>query len=715
MKTLDQLEARIPIPKSPQPSIAGPHFTITQPGSYYLTGNIDVTTGNGINIEADDVTLDLNGYTISSNNPTAANYGISLNGTRKRVSISNGHIRSGATFTGNAISSGPGFYSGINWSTASPIACRISGISVTGVPGEGITVGSSVNNSSIVEACTVRDVGGIGIRAGVVSNCSVTNAASTSIAAERVMNSVGARQDGTGTGIVQGGASLEAIGAATDKRTQIPGGTATVTIGTPGSYVLMGNLTVATGNGILINASDVSLDLNGFTIASTSPTASGDAIGLGSEVQRISISNGAIRSGTTYSGGVFSNGPGFDSGINWRSLAPRSVQVSGVSITGIRGYGIDLGSDQSSIVQACSVRIAGTIGIRAGVVTDSSVTTGPSTTISAARIANSVGARADGSGTGLDTQTPSFEAIATTTTTTQAAVTTIQSGTTALVAAKDNRTPITSLPFSISTSGSYYLQGNLQHTGSGNAITVSANDVTIDLNGFTLASAPGASGSAVNINFDAANVTVKNGTIAGSSTFTGDWTNEWSITRNGFSYGILNDARVGSRFHNLTIRGCRTSAIWSGGPSQRHSADIDQVSCQYNGSGISAPYSRVSNCVVAFNDGFGINAQTISNCQVTYCNSYGIESSFGTVTDCFVSAVEGAGIKATTVTNCTVRSTGDAITACTVTGSTVQFSGGIGITISLSSGGVISGCCVLTATGGEYSAPGAVRTGCSPP
>lgn len=715
MKTLDQLETRVPIPKSPQPSIAGPHFTITQPGSYYLSGNVDVASGNGINIEADDVTLDLNGYTISSNAATAGAYGISLNGGRKRVSISNGHIRSGASFTGNVISSGPGFYSGINWSTASPIACRVSGVSVTGVPGEGIALGSASNNSSIVEACTVRDIGGIGIRSGVVSNCSVTNAASTSIAAERVLNSVGARQDGTGTGIVQGGSSLEAIGAATDKRTQIPGGTATVTLTTPGSYVLMGNLTVTTGNGILINASDVSLDLNGFTIASTSPTANGDAIGLGSEVQRISISNGNIRSGTTFSGGVFSNGPGFDSGINWRSLAPRSVQVSGVSITGIRSYGIDLGSDQSSIVQACSVRIAGNIGIRAGVVTDSSVTTGATTTISAARIANSVGARADGSGTGLDTQTPSFEAIATTTTATQAAVSTIQSGTTALVAAKDNRIPITSLPFPISTSGSYYLQGNLQHTGIGNAITISANDVTIDLNGFTLASAPGASGSAIKINFDSVNVTVKNGTISGSSTFTGNWTDEWSITRDGFSSGISNDARVGGRFHNLTIRGCRSTAISSGGTSQRHSADIDQVSCQYNGSGIYAPYSRVSNCVVAFNDGFGITAQTISNCQVTYCNSYGIESNFGTVTDCFVSAVSGFGIDATTVTNCTVSSEGDAIKGCTVIGCTVSGTSGVGITINLSSGGVISGCCVITATGGDYSAPAAIRTGCSPP
>jgi hypothetical protein len=47
------------------------------------------------------------------------------------------------------------------------------------------------------------------------------------------------------------------------------------------------------------------------------------------------------------------------------------------------------------------------------------------------------------------------------------------------------RTPISSVPFTITTPGSYYLTTNL-YSPSGNGITVSANDVTIDLNGFAL-------------------------------------------------------------------------------------------------------------------------------------------------------------------------------------------------------------------------------------
>lgn len=63
MKTLDQVEARIPIPGGVNPG----QFTITQPGSYYMTGNRVYTQGNtpaSIKITVDDVTIDLNGYAI---------------------------------------------------------------------------------------------------------------------------------------------------------------------------------------------------------------------------------------------------------------------------------------------------------------------------------------------------------------------------------------------------------------------------------------------------------------------------------------------------------------------------------------------------------------------------------------------------------------------------------------------------------------------------
>ncbi len=62
MKSLDQIEARRPIDPT-QPGFSTP-YTISNPGSYYLTGNLAVTAGDAIVIAVDGVTLDLNGFTL---------------------------------------------------------------------------------------------------------------------------------------------------------------------------------------------------------------------------------------------------------------------------------------------------------------------------------------------------------------------------------------------------------------------------------------------------------------------------------------------------------------------------------------------------------------------------------------------------------------------------------------------------------------------------
>ena len=61
MKTLDQIESRVAITNLP--------YVITVAGSYYLTGNLN-TTGHGIVVRADGVTIDLNGYTLTGNQST---------------------------------------------------------------------------------------------------------------------------------------------------------------------------------------------------------------------------------------------------------------------------------------------------------------------------------------------------------------------------------------------------------------------------------------------------------------------------------------------------------------------------------------------------------------------------------------------------------------------------------------------------------------------
>ena len=59
------------------------------------------------------------------------------------------------------------------------------------------------------------------------------------------------------------------------------------------------------------------------------------------------------------------------------------------------------------------------------------------------------------------------------------------------------------------------LAGNLTYSGSTNAITVSADDVTLDLMGFSLTNS-GAKGSTYGINLSGrTNVEIRNGTVRG--------------------------------------------------------------------------------------------------------------------------------------------------------------------------------------------------------
>lgn len=67
-------------------------FVINKPGAYYLAANRVMTaTGlNAIQIEAPDVTLDLNGFTLSFTNINGTGYGIMI--TSENVEIRNGSI-----------------------------------------------------------------------------------------------------------------------------------------------------------------------------------------------------------------------------------------------------------------------------------------------------------------------------------------------------------------------------------------------------------------------------------------------------------------------------------------------------------------------------------------------------------------------------------------------------------------------------------------------
>lgn len=75
-------------------------------------------------------------------------------------------------------------------------------------------------------------------------------------------------------------------------------------------------------------------------------------------------------------------------------------------------------------------------------------------------------------------------------------------------------TKITSVPYTIANSGFYYLGRNLIYSGSGTAIYITADDVTLDLMGFSLTNS-GTPGSKGIFMVGRTNVEIRNGTVRG--------------------------------------------------------------------------------------------------------------------------------------------------------------------------------------------------------
>src|SRR3954471_15205057 len=168
MKKLDEVEPRTNLQASPAPAgvdTTNPNyqFVINQPGSYYLTSNLLVTKTNGIQINVEGVSLDLNGFQISRVTPTG--YGIEIPTTSLHATVRNGTIR--------------GFVAGI-FGSAPGSAFR--DLALTFCTNYGIRTGQG----AILESCRAsQNSGTAGIAAGwgaTLSNCAATgNTVTTAI------------------------------------------------------------------------------------------------------------------------------------------------------------------------------------------------------------------------------------------------------------------------------------------------------------------------------------------------------------------------------------------------------------------------------------------------------------------------------------------------------------------------------------------------------
>ena len=145
-KTLGEIEPRIPINAQTCPS--GPTFThgISQPGSYYLTGNLTGESGKFvIRVAAENVSIDLNGFAITGG--AGSTSGIDGN----VLDVNNLTVKNGTI-------SDCGGYGIIADVTAS--GWRIEGVRVVNC-----SVGISAGRNAIVQDCEVHFCTGTGIAA----------------------------------------------------------------------------------------------------------------------------------------------------------------------------------------------------------------------------------------------------------------------------------------------------------------------------------------------------------------------------------------------------------------------------------------------------------------------------------------------------------------------------------------------------------------------
>jgi hypothetical protein len=125
MKSLDQIEARSPLVEgSTGVSIAeNGTATISQSDSYYLTGDLVVSSGNGIVVNANAVTIDLNGFSVTT----------TLRATSSEL-----------------------------------VEATVKGVTVLGC-------GFAIDTLGLVESCTVTSSKFTGIVGSIVKNCAAAN------------------------------------------------------------------------------------------------------------------------------------------------------------------------------------------------------------------------------------------------------------------------------------------------------------------------------------------------------------------------------------------------------------------------------------------------------------------------------------------------------------------------------------------------------------
>ncbi len=210
------------------------------------------------------------------------------------------------------------------------------------------------------------------------------------------------------------------------------------------------------------------------------------------------------------------------------------------------------------------------------------------------------------------------------------------------------RVSILSLPFSITNSGSYYLVRSLTGT---NGITIDADDIQLDLGGYSIEGASNNYDSGITVMPDVMNVTIKNGAIS-------DWAKYGIDGTNGQHFQVINilanlNGQGGIRIgNNALVAGCTATenggdgisvtetATIMGSKAHNNQADgfraffgctiVGCTSTRNKANGIfTEMYCTVRDCTSVMNDGDGIEAHASCRIENNNCGDNGFMDKFG--------------------------------------------------------------------------------------
>jgi parallel beta-helix repeat protein len=339
MKTLDQVEART--------LIDTPHTTIDQPGSYYLATNLVANSPAGvISITADNVSLDLNGFSIIGG-PSNGN-GISISTAADNVQVFNGTIRDCPHL---------GIYAG------KATRCAFRDLVILGNGADlALYAGLNAGSGAIVENCRIENNDHIGLWVSsggkVVGNTISDNATK------------GLYITGTGNyvadNIVKGNTTNYNISAGNQLNLllcEIP-----ETLNWPCSVKLAGTLTCTQAgvDGITVAANDVTIDMAGHTLIGPGANSE-NGIAQADTFRNLTVRNGKLVHWEGYAGIHASGTSTILSGIQATTnlfgiISGEGATVSDCTVSANIYTGITVGD--GSTVRLCTASRNGANGIQ---------------------------------------------------------------------------------------------------------------------------------------------------------------------------------------------------------------------------------------------------------------------------------------------------------------------------------------------------------------